>query len=38
MIEKNNFQKTYLTFQCYFLTGNTFLQRIFILCTTLIFF
>lgn len=38
MIEKNNFQKTYLTFQCYFLTGNTFLQRIFILCTTLIFY
>lgn len=26
MIEKNNFQKLYLTLQCYFLTGNTFLQ------------
>lgn len=24
MIGKNNFQKTYLTFQCYFLIGNTF--------------
>lgn len=38
MIEKNNFQKMYLTFQCYFLIGNTFLQRIFILCTTLTLF
>lgn len=37
MIEKknHNFQKMYLPFQCYFLNGNTFMQRIFILCTTL---
>lgn len=38
MIEKkHNFQKMYLTFKCYFLIGNTFMQRIFILCTTLTF-
>lgn len=30
MIEKNNFQKLYLTFQCYFLTGNIFFCKEFL--------
>lgn len=35
--KKHDFQKMYVTFQCYFLIGNTFMQIIFILCATLIF-